>query len=70
MLLHLLMIFFFHDNGKELVHILLGSFLHMERCDLVVVNGSLFKHTEEVLDVFEDLISRHLVAEVLRHLDD
>ena len=51
-----LIVFFFHDNGKELVHILFGSFLHMERCDLVVVDGSFFEHPEKVHAVFEDLI--------------
>ena len=63
-------VFLLHQDAEQLVHVLFGSFLHMERNDLLVVNCALFKNSEEVNAILEELITSQHVAKVLRHLND
>ena len=50
-------VFLLHQDAEQLVHVLFGSFLHMERNDLLVVNCALFKNSEEVDTILEELIT-------------
>ena len=65
-----MLLLFPHKNAKQLVHVLLCSFFHVQRGYLVVINRAFFQHSEEVHAVLKDLVLRHQIAEVLSHLND
>ena len=67
---HIVISIHLHYDGEKFVHILLCAFLHVQRCDLAIINGSFLKDAEEVDTVFEKLIFSHRVTEVLCQLND
>ena len=65
-----MLLLFPHKNAKQLVHVLLCSFFHVQRSYLVIINRAFFQHPEKVHAVLKDLVLRHQIAEVLSHLND